>query len=79
MVTVNDILVVRYTSCKRAAVSVVFATLQLSQVSFSATSAHRENLKTTAKDYRHMEAVIPAPSGPINRDHQVSDRVISCD
>src|ERR1017187_1941066 len=32
------------TSSKRGAVSVVFATFQLSRVSFSATSAHRENL-----------------------------------
>src|ERR1035438_7306075 len=61
MVTANDTLVVRYTSCKRAAVRVVFATFQLSQVSFSATSAHRENLKTTAKYYCHMKIAIPAP------------------
>jgi lactate dehydrogenase-like 2-hydroxyacid dehydrogenase len=58
VVTANDTLVVRYASCKRAAVSVVFATFQLSQVSFSATSAHSENLKTTGKDYRHMKIAI---------------------
>jgi hypothetical protein len=49
LATANDILVVRYTSREPAAASVGFANYQLSLVSFSATSSHGENPKTTGR------------------------------